>query len=214
MSGPGGASSEATLAGAVGAGWWLVAEDVAGRGDQVLAGPFPERVQATWDAAARDMAGAADLRAVYGTRRTDGALLRRPSPQDWAWLTHLGDQLERLPEDWDATLSDSDPLGTLVVEVLAVLLDAGFFLHDSAAGSGTGGLCLTPDPGQGAVIVAWRPSDRLSIEQVRGAEAALAVTQAMTGALAQVLDGLGFAVEAFGTATALLVRGDVSEPRL
>lgn len=213
MSGPGGMSSDVTLASAVGAGWWLVAEDAAGRGDQVLAGPFPERVQAAWDAAARDTDGTAGLRAVYGTRRTDGVLLRRPSPQDWAWLTHLGDQLERLPEDWDAALSDSDPLGTLVVEVLAVLLDAGFFLHDSAAGSGTGGVCLTPDAGQGGVIVAWRPSDRLSIEQVRGPEAASAVALAMTVALAQVLDGLGFAVEAFGTATALLVRGRGSDPR-
>ena len=208
MSGFSGVSSELTLDGAVGAGWWLVAEDADGRSGQVLAGPYPDRAEAAWGAATQDTEGSGDVRPVYGTRRADGPLLRRPSPEDWAWLAHLGEQLERLPEDWDAALSDTDPLGTLVVELVAALLDAGFALYDDVAG-GTGGVSLTPDAALDGVIVTWRTADRLSIEQVRGAGAATVVTQAMTCALAQVLDGLGYAVEGFGTATALVVRSHV-----
>src|SRR5947209_165362 len=91
MSGFSGVSSDVTLDGAVGTGWWLVARDANGSGD-VLAGPYPDREQAAWDAATREMDGSGAVRAVYGVRRADGPLLRRPSPQDWAWLTHLGDQ--------------------------------------------------------------------------------------------------------------------------
>lgn len=209
MSGSSGVSSELTLDGAVGAGWWLVAEDADGRGGQVLAGPYADRTEAAWDAATQDAEGTADLQPVYGTRRADGALLRRPSPEDWAWLAHLGEQLERLPEDWDAAMSDSDPLGTLVVEVVGALLDAGFALYDDATGAG--GVCLTPDPGLDGVIVAWQTSDRLSIDQVRGSTAALAVAQAMTAALALVLDGLGYPVDGFGTGSALVVRSSGGE---
>ena len=71
-------------------------------------------------------------RPVYGIRRADGGLTRQPSPQDWAWLAHLGEQLERLPDEWDAVLSDEDPLTTLVVEVTAALSEAGLPLHDDA----------------------------------------------------------------------------------
>ena len=212
MSGSSGVSSELTLDGAVGAGWWLVAEDADGRGGHVLAGPYSQRAEAAWDAATAGADSSEDLQPVYGTRRADGVLLRRPSPEDWAWLAHLGEQLERLPEDWDATMSDSDPLGTLVVEVVSALLDAGFALYDDATGAG--GISLTPDPGVDGVIVAWQTSDRLSIDQVRGGAAALAVSQAMTAALALVLDGLGYPVEGFGTGSALVVRNCGGEARL
>ena len=212
MSGPGGMSGELTLNGAVGTGWWLVAENADGRGGQVLAGPYPDREQAAWDAATRDADGSSAVQPVYGARRADGPLLRRPSPQDWAWLTHLGEQLERLPEDWDAALSDSDPLGTLVVEVVGALLDAGFALYDGTAGSGSGGVSLTPDAGLDGVIVVWRTSDRLGIDQVRGPGAASAVAQAMGCALAEVLDGLGYPVEAFGAGSALVVRSSAVRP--
>src|SRR5215218_10134585 len=45
---------------------------------------------------------------------------RRDTPPalatEWVWLALLGEQLDRLPEGWDAELSDEHPLATLVVE--------------------------------------------------------------------------------------------------
>jgi hypothetical protein len=161
-------------------GWWLVADDGDGR---VVAGPFADRAEAGWAAGPRE-----DVRPVHGSRREDGSLARRPSPQEWAWLAHLGDQLDRLPGDWDAVVSDDDPLTTLVVEVTAALCEAGLPVHD---GSAVGGVCLSPQPALGGIVVAWRQHDRVSVDQVHGAPAAAAVQQAMNRALAEVLAARG-----------------------
>ena len=146
------------------------------------------------------------VRPVYGFRREDGSLNRRPSPQDWAWLAHLGEQLERLPEDWDAILSDDDPLTTLVVEVTASLAEAGLPLYDATgAGSEIGGACLTPQPELGVIVVTWRQHDRMSVDQVHGATADALVQQVMNRALADVLDARGFVVDPFGGASGHVV---------
>jgi len=191
-----------------GTGWWLVGED--GGPGQVLAGPFPDRAGASWAALDQQLDHAGELHPVYGVRRPDGALLRRPSPQEWAWLGHLGDQLDRLSDDWDDVLSDADPLTTLVVEVAAALAEAGLPLHDCAdrtdAGSAVGGVCLTPDAGEAGIVVAWRQHDRMSVEQVRGAAADALVQQAMNAAVGEVLTALGFAVDTIGAAGGHLVR--------
>src|ERR1700712_3676520 len=112
----------------------------------MVAGPFPDRGEAAWAAGAHPEAGRA--RPVFGTRRADGGLSRRPSPQDWAWLpgltrqprpraprdwgglAELTEQLEQLPAGWDAGLAEDDPLVTLLVEVAAALLEAGLPVHD------------------------------------------------------------------------------------
>jgi hypothetical protein len=207
VSGVGGLSGgDVLLGGVVGAGWWLVvdAEDRPGR---IVAGPFPDRGEAGWAAGAYEDGGPEGLRPVYGIRRADGVLQCRPSPQDWTWLAHLGEQLDRLPADWDAELPDDDPVTTLVVEVTAALSEAGLPLHDSAgAGGGVGGVCLTPEPGLGGIVVTWRQHDRMSIEQVHGAAADGMVQQVMNRALADVLQLRGFAVDAFGGASGHLVR--------
>jgi hypothetical protein len=191
-----------------GTGWWLVGED--GGAGRVLAGPFPDRSEAGWAALENPVEDPAELHTVYGVRRADGSLNRRPSPQEWAWLGHLGDQLERLSDDWDAVLSDADPLTTLVVEVAAALAEAGLPLHDCAdrteAGSAVGGVCLTPDAGQAGIVVAWRQHDRMSVEQVRGPAADALVQQTMNAAVGQVLADLGFAVDPVGGAGGHLVR--------
>ena len=197
---PGGTSGGTVLGEVAGAGWWLVASPDDER--RVLAGPFQDRAEAHCTALTLAGAGTDRVRPVYGVRREDGALARRPSPQEWAWLAHLGEQLERLPEDWDTVVSDDDPLTTLVVEVTAALADAGLPLHDCAGRtegiSGTGGVCLTPEPATEGIIVAWRQHDRMSVERLRGAAAEVAVHRAMNGAVAEVLGALGFVVEAFG----------------
>ncbi|WP_155858853.1 hypothetical protein [Candidatus Blastococcus massiliensis] len=179
-------------------GWWLVGseEDSAGH---VVAGPFPDRAEAGWSAAA--LADGEAVRPVYGSRRPDGSLRRRPSPQEWAWLAHLTEQLDRVPDEWSPLLSEEDPLTTLLVEVTAAISEAGLPLHDATGGDGAlGGACLTPTPDLDGVVVAWRQHDRMSVDQVHGAAADAAVQQAMNRALSEVLAARGFEPAAWGAA--------------
>jgi hypothetical protein len=200
-------SNDVLLGSEVCRAWWLVA-DVDDGPSRIVAGPFADRSEAQW-AASGDAADAASdaPRPVYGIRRADGGLTRQPSPQDWAWLAHLGEQLERLPDEWDAVLSDEDPLTTLVVEVTAALAEAWLSLHDAAgSASEAGGACLIPEPDLGGIVVTWRQHDRMSVDQVHGAVADALVQQAMNRALAEVLSARGFAVDAFGGASGHIVR--------
>ncbi|WP_448626644.1 hypothetical protein [Geodermatophilus sp. URMC 64] len=175
-------------------GWWLVVDEQGGPG-RIVGGPFPDRADAGW---AAGTGAHEDARPVYGVRRPDGGLNRRPSPQDWAWLAHLGEQLERLPDDWDGRISDDDPLTTLVVEVTAALCEAGLPLHDATgAGGELGGACVTPEPGLDGIVVSWRQHDRMSVDRVHGAAPDVVVQQVMNRALAEVLAARGFAVEPF-----------------
>ena len=121
-----GVSGAVVLGGVACQGWWLVVDEESGPG-RVVAGPFPDRADASWAAGSPEHAGAA--RPVHGVRRADGGLERRPSPQEWAWLAHLGEQLERLPDGWATDLDEEDPLVTLVVEVTAALCEAGLPLY-------------------------------------------------------------------------------------
>jgi SH3-like domain-containing protein len=59
-------------------------------------------------------------------------------------------------------------------------------------------VCLTPDPTATGVLVSWRQHDRMSVQQVRGAEADAAVQATMNAAVACVLADLEFDVEQFG----------------
>lgn len=196
-------SSDVVVDEAIREGWWSVVDSDDGSG-RILAGPFPDRAEAAWAGVPRDDAGA---HAVYGTRRADGTLARRPSPQDWAWLAHLAEQLERLPEEWDAGFSEEDPLVTLVVEVTAALAEAGLTVHDAAGpGRETGGACLIPEPALGGIVVTWRQHDRTSVDQVHGADVDFAMQQVMNRTLGDLLALRGFGVETFGEGTGHVVR--------
>ncbi|TFV64807.1 hypothetical protein E4P41_00295 [Geodermatophilus sp. DF01-2] len=179
-----------------GPAWWLVDEAA-----RVLAGPFADQVDADWAALAGDLVAVA----VFGTRRPDATIAPRPSPADRAWLSELGDQLDRLPEDWDALLSDTDPLTTLVVEVAAALVEAGLPLYDAAQGRPAGGVCLVPETGCSGVLVSWRTHDRMGVHGLRGAAAGTAVQQLMNAAVADSLVRLGFVVQTFGATGCSLV---------
>jgi hypothetical protein len=181
---------------ASGPGWWLVDDSAL-----VLAGPFPDRLDADWAALADGLPAIP----VFGTRRADGGVAPRPSPEERAWLGELSDQLDRLPTDWDALLSDTDPLTTLVVEVAAALVEAGLPLHEAGQGHHAGGVCLMPETASGGVLVSWRAHDRMSLQDLRGAAATDTVQQSMNAAVAEVLWNLGFAVEAFGATGSSLV---------
>ncbi|MGY1641065.1 hypothetical protein ACI782_08015 [Geodermatophilus sp. SYSU D00703] len=178
--------------------WWLVDEWADRPGDRVVAGPFADRIDADWAALAGGLPSS--VRSVYGAQRTDGGLVRRQQPQERAWLGELGDQLDRLTEEWNGLLSDDDALTTLVVEVTAALVEAGLPLHDCDGRGATGGVCLTPVPGQGGILVSWHQHDRMSRQQVRGAAVDAAVQRTMNAAIADLLTTLGFEVESSGSA--------------
>jgi hypothetical protein len=185
-------------------GWWVIAGLADPGGDRsetprVVAGPFVDQLEADWAALAGPLPASASARVVFGLRRGDGALVGRPSPQERAWLAELGQQLDRLSDDWDTLISDTDELTSLVVEVTAALVEAGLPLYDGGhgtqVGGAGGGVCLTPDPGRRGILVTWRQHDRMSVHQVRGAAADVAVQQTMSAAIADVLAQLGFRVE-------------------
>ena len=186
----------APAAAPAGPGWWLVDASA-----EVLAGPFPDRVDADWAALADGLPGVP----VHGIRGADGGVTTRPSPEERAFFGELGDQLDRLPSDWDALLSDTDPLTTLVVEVAAALVEAGLPLHDASQERAAGGVCLTPDTASGGVLVSWRAHDRMSVHDVRGAAATHTVQQTMNVAVADILWNLGLVVEPFGETGGSLV---------
>jgi hypothetical protein len=198
--------SEVLLGSKVSQGWWVVVEGDDGSA-RIVAGPFADRDDAGWAAGADELAGTDDVRSVYGLRRPDGVLERRASPRDRVWLEHLAGQIDRLPEGWDAGLSDEDPLITLVVEIAAALSETGLPLYDSVgAGGEVGGACLAPVGALGGVLVAWRQHDRMTVDQVHGAEADTLVQRVMNTALADVLRLRGFLVEDFGGAGGHVVR--------
>jgi hypothetical protein len=183
--------------------WWLV-DEFGEQPGEVLAGPFPERLDADWAALSGGLAEVS--RIVYGEQRADGGgLVRRQLPQERAWLSELGDQLDRLADDWNALLTDEDALTTLVVEVAAGLVEAGLTLHDCTDGGPAGGVCLTPEAGHRGVVVSWHRHDRMSLQQLRGAELDSVVQRTMNAALADLLAELGFAVEPFGETGCSLV---------
>ena len=178
-----------------GPGWWLVDDSA-----QVLAGPFAERIDADWAALSDELPAVS----VYGARRADGTVAVRPSPEERAWLVDLGNQLDRLPSEWDELLTDTDPLTTLVVEIVAALVEAGLPLHDPED-SPAGGVCLMPELTAGGVLVAWRAHERIGVHHVRGGAAAATVRQSMNATIGDVLANLGFVVEAFDETGSSLV---------
>jgi hypothetical protein len=182
--------------------WWLVDES-GESGDLVVAGPFPDSIDAEWVA----LSGGLDatVRVVHGGQQSGGGLIRRQLPQERAWLEELGEQLDRLPTEWDDLLTDDDALTTLVVEIAAALVEAGLSLHDCAGEGSAGGVCLTPGPHHAGVVVSWHQHERMSAEQVRGAAMDAAVLRAMNAAVADVLEGMGFEIEPFGTSAGCLV---------
>jgi hypothetical protein len=183
--------------------WWLVDEFGEQPGVQVLAGPFADRLEAEWAALSRGTHPSVQV--AHGELRGDGRLLRRQSPEERAWLTELGEQLDRLADDWDELVSDDDTLTTLVVEIAAALVEAGLAVHDCAGSGPAGGVCLSPEEDRRGVLVGWHQHDRMSLDQVRGPEVDAAVQHTMNLAVAEVLTSMGFGILPFGSTGCSLV---------
>ena len=192
--------------------WWLVDDSADRAGGHLVAGPFGDRIdagrlgarRAGWGAG-RAGGGAGGGRGGPGVPRPDGGLVRRQSPEERAWLSELGGQLDRLPEEWDELLTDDDALTTLVVEVAAALVEAGLPVHDCAGEDPAGGVCLTPGPHHAGVVVSWHQHERMSAGQVRGAAVVETVQEAMNATLDDVLTAMGFEVEVFDAGGSLLI---------
>jgi hypothetical protein len=183
--------------------WWLVDDASDQPGGHVVAGPFVDRIDADWAALSAGLSDSA--RAVHGVQRADGGIVRRQSPEERAWLSELGAQLDRLPEDWDELLTDDDALTTLVVEVAAALVEAGLPVHDCAGDDAAGGVCLTPGPHYAGVVVSWHQHERMSGQLVRGDSVTATVQRTMNSTIANVLAGMGFEVEPFAETGSVLV---------
>ncbi len=186
--------------------WWLVDDPDDGSGERVVAGPFRDRIEADWAALSGGLAESG--RAVHGVLHADGRVVRRQSEEERVWLSDLGDQLDRLPPEWDGPLADEDELVTLVVEVAGGLVEAGLALHDCAGDEPAGGVCLTPEPGRPGVLVSWHQHARMASDQVHGASVHAALQRTMNAAIGGCLSQLGFEVEPYGESGCWLVTLD------
>ena len=127
----------------------------------------------------------------------------------------LADAVGRLADGFSRPLPADDPLAPLARALARSLTEAGFTLHRCAQNHPLyrlGGGCLLPvarghDPdGRGGVVVSWTTHDLLSLDWARWREYQGA-HEAMNGALAQVLDALGYQVWPFGLGGAWIVTG-------
>ncbi len=123
--------------------------------------------------------------------------------------------LKRLEADADsAPLADgfgmrlatpgTDPLADLTRALARDLIAAGFEIHDCAGKAPSGGVCFTPSPNTGGVIVTWAQHD--AAEAAFGYSRQVDLQEQMNYYLADVLSTIGYSVEDFGQATAHLVR--------
>ena len=186
--------------------WWLVEVSEDGEVERAVDGPFHDRIEADWAALSGGLAESG--RAVHGVLHADGRVVRRQSEEERVWLSDLGDQLDRLPPEWDGPLADEDELVTLVVEVAGGLVEAGLALHDCAGEEPAGGVCLTPEPGRPGVLVSWHQHARMANDQVHGASVHAALQRTMNAAIGGCLSQLGFEVEPYGESGCWLVTLD------
>jgi hypothetical protein len=127
----------------------------------------------------------------------------------------LADAAGRLADGYGRPLPADDPLAPLAREVARSLTEAGFTLHHCAQHHPLyrlGGVCLLPVArghdldGQGGVVVSWTTHDLLSLDWDRWREYQ-GTHDVMNGALAQVMDALGYQVWPFGLGGAWIVTG-------
>jgi hypothetical protein len=127
----------------------------------------------------------------------------------------LEDAVSRLADGYSRPLPAGDALAPLAREVARSLTEAGFTLHHCAQHHPLyrlGGVCLLPvarghDLGGGAgIVVSWTTHDLLSLDWDRWPEYHGA-HEVMNGALAEVLDALGYQTWPFGPGGAWIVTG-------
>jgi hypothetical protein len=120
-----------------------------------------------------------------------------------------------LTDAFGCPLAADDPLASLARDVAQALVEAGFTLHHCAQGHPLyrlGGVCLLPvargyDPnGNGGVVVSWTTHNLLLLDWDRWNEYR-GTQEVMNGAIAEVLDALGYAGSPFGQGGGWIVTG-------
>jgi hypothetical protein len=132
----------------------------------------------------------------------DAPLARVAADFEQDLLRHL----RRLSDACGGRLASLHPQSELITELARCLVSAGFELHDCAARTRTGGVCLTPSTTEPGVIATWTVHDVLAVDDHRYAES-VNVHEIMNYALADVLRVQGWVVEPFGEAGAHRVTG-------
>jgi len=132
----------------------------------------------------------------------------------------LAEAASRFADGYGRPLPANDPLAPLARDVARALTEAGFTLHHCVQGHPLyrlGGVCLLPvarshDPnGNGGVMVSWTTHDLLSLNWDRW-NAYHGTQEVMIGAMAKVLDALGFDRWPFGLGGAWIVTGHRADP--
>jgi hypothetical protein len=130
----------------------------------------------------------------------------------------LAEAASRLTDGYGRPVPADDPLAPLARDVAHALTEAGFTLHQCNPGHPLyrlGGVCLLPvarghDPnGNGGVVVSWTTHNLLSLDWDRWNEYH-GTQEVMNGALAEVLDALGYARLPFGLGGAWIVTGHLA----
>jgi hypothetical protein len=120
-----------------------------------------------------------------------------------------------LADAYGLPLDAGDPLAPLAADIAQALTEAGFTLHHCDRSDPLcrlGGVCLVSvarihDPdGHGGVVVLWTVHDLSSLDWGRWREYQ-GTLGLMNGALAEVLETLGFEAEPFGQGGAWIVTG-------
>ena len=123
----------------------------------------------------------------------------------------LREELPKLSDGWDQRVTTTHPAAATLCALAEALMEAGFTLHDCAARSSLGGVCLTPSTHDKGVVVTWATHDALARDPRRAGQGT-DVHDLMNYALADVLTALGWDVASYGHSTAHLVRGRLDRP--
>lgn len=118
----------------------------------------------------------------------------------------LHPQLQRLSDGHGHRLFGSGTTIHVLTDLVRTLVTAGLSIHDCADDQSTGGVCLTPQPGSGEVAASWS-THRVMPRDATMATAYLDTYEAMTDAVAAVLEADGWSVRRTPDGEGVIVTG-------
>lgn len=104
------------------------------------------------------------------------------------------------------TASGRAPLTHLAIGITHTLVEAGFVLHDCAAATRAGGVCLTPSDDPAGVVVTWATHHAIARDRERVCDDEF-THETMNYAIAEILGFNGWHVRPSKHSTAHIVTG-------